>query len=431
MESTNADGHLMVNDAAEEFENKILNKQVFDADKNPMTLHDPYDELIYPLPLIVPKNGPQNERRDSFFRCLSYGLYHKHSRYKELRQQLLLQFVFILFLNEDVCTLDQFLNKDSADLIIRDEGLHHPAIQMWVYRMSVSSPAKKYPRDVYQWVKRDKEAFCKSAQLFVEFNRMEGRLSCKYTFAYLMADKYGLHIRFYEHIQKSEQDFGKVQSSGWIHPPASLVNETVPPAELTTPRDLEQAKAEEGTIRKQGYSLTLFYAHRRFKLLQPLLRKSNAGKQLSQAQRDRLLQAGMKHMPKYVADYVLRVYADDAIEGPTNTVVGHFELPRLKGGKVHTHVLDPQCLQPDRVFQIYPGQPRVRTFSFPEGEGLFLYVMNDEKQAKLLSFLKRDSDYLYFPLPDWAKKLAVLVTKTEADADTAIRNELKVTIIKQ
>ena len=427
--------NFMVNDAAEEFENKVLNEEIVDSNGNVMSLHDPYNEMVYPSPLIVPKTGPQNERKDSFFRCLSYGLYHKHGRFRELREQLLLHFIFILFLNENVTDIDSFLNAEAKSLVLREEGLRHPAIQMWVYRMRIARNANsvQIPSSVMEWVRRDKVGFCKSAQLFVEFNKKDGVLSCKYTFAYLMADKFGLHIRFYEHIVTKGNSYGKIQSSGWMHPPASLSSKIMPPSDISTPRDLDHDTSNEKkeTTTNQGYSLTLLYAHRRFKLLQPRLRKGSAVGELSEEQQRRLFEAGMKQMPKYDCEYILRVYTDDSVDGPTNTVVGAFEKPRLKGGKVHTYTLDPACLSNDRVFQIYPGRPRVRTFSFPENHGLFLYVVESSgKKCKLISYLKRDSDYLYFALPAWAKQLAVLLADTEATADAAIRNELKLEIIK-
>lgn len=407
------------NNALLEFEDSVNRQEIKDEHGNHLIIHDPYDYMLI---------HNANQKKDSFFRCLSFGLYHNYKKYSKLRQRLLLHFINIVFHHkEKVESVNQFLLSDAKKLTINEKlCLKHVAIIAWCYKQHLCHPIA-VPNDVNSYIA--KKRFISDALDFIEYHNTDGRLSCKFTFAYLFADVFKVRIKFYQFHQKDELDFGSMQMTGWITPPISN-NRNPPVQSIMTSRSINTPIDDFRPTKETSYSLIMIHAHKHFKLLLPCVKKNNQS--ISKEIRERLIRNGMKtteKLPAITSKYVLRVYDDT---NKTNNVLNAFKNPCVKQGIVYVCNVKPKSLVEDRIYQIYPGGISRTKFDFSREESMFVYIVERKsKGAKLISSLPRDDSYPYFFLPSNTKQVLVIVAQNDGIAETAIKRELKIKIIKE
>jgi len=224
-----------------------------------------------------------------------------------------------VFGDEHGCAgVKQILRRQGA-LEVDPECATYPAVQQWIYRMHLEN--NTLHQTPQKWLEAYPQKLKRCALIFLRHNGSagKGRVSCKFTFAYLVAGLFNRKVCFY-HIVRSMGDLPRVEQSNWILPKAAL-------------DDANECILDEGGTRYTGVdfamkftkSVIMYHGNSKFTLLltaKTRLRVSEVKKR--QKHRDDLICGGgggdmnaKEHL------YVLRKFYTKESDG-RNVVVGNF-----------------------------------------------------------------------------------------------------------
>lgn len=340
-----------------------------------------------------------NVTKDTFFECLSISLYGRSSCRKELRVQLLLTFAKMVW-NTEFHNVQEVITL-APRMRIHASCCNFTAIQLWVHRMSMYSPTIHHEASTF--LKRQPELFAERALEFIQYNRREGRVSCKFTFCALCSDTFNIKTQLY-HVY-----LGQVIHTEWIYP----YGRALPKIDLT----LEEVSIdlfEEANMT----SLMMYHANNRFYLLIP---------------RPKPRRSSLKRRPTTMKRYTLRAYSDDTKQ---NMHIGTFTEPALNGHRVHLYSMDAksELLGDGRTYSVYPAQEGARLFdTFRDGEMMYVYALkrvNGRVIGVLQAHLDTNQSYPYFLTESSWRGVAVVMAKSREAADQCIASELKL-LVKQ
>lgn len=307
---------------------------------------------------------------DTFFSCLSYAQWGNDSHRMAIREQLLVAFIERVT-GSQCYNLEQWRRcNDATSFAVCASALSDPAIRSLAITVATVSD-----EELAEYILTSTE-FRDEVIRFIEFNVEQGALYCRHVFAYLYCAVCDSDVIFY----RASNDGGEVQIEHEIAKVdgcAISVTHVRSHAdgvmwEPDTPRQQQDADDDDGTNSDSDsvnwHTTYLLYITAtsdgtgRFELL--YTPSINAGDQQIRRQQR----------------YQLRTCYVDGDRGRVNSepYVGHPAVMTAppRGWKVHSYLLSPGELYPDRIYQVNGADARGLTAAYriPESRSMFIYL---------------------------------------------------------
>lgn len=343
-----------VQDAIEEFKERVRRGKVLDRYGNRLCFYEPAD--------------------DTFFSCMSHAQCGDGNAMREEMRHRLLG-VFVERATGAPCYDVRQWNPEG-DFEVCDSAFDDPAVKSLAMTRSGIVGNEDA---LLQYMQGDD--FRADVAYFVHVNqRRDGTLYCRYVFAYLYCDVYGSDVTFYQKPADGDEvaiefEISKVCGSATavMHANTWEMGRHNRGPLLYTPRAHDEEEEEEEDSSSTSASLSdqedsnwhityLLYTGDRFQLMYTPNIEEGAEQQIRRSQR-----------------YQLRVCYVDGMRGRVNSepLEGRPAYLRAppKGWKVHSYLLAPDELHPRQLYQVNGREARgMHACGIPMNKSLFVYL---------------------------------------------------------